>query len=145
MNRVQAERLITDEEERQAVRDLVQRSNATLAEDWKKVRMADDIEILADPRAKISVNLVGVRYEVEPPKTALAIQLARQASTAQDDPAGLFTLIDTWMDSAFGKPMAKKVRARMQDPTDALDFPHVMRLMEALVQRAANGNPTSSS
>lgn len=110
--------------------------------------MTDDIlHITSDPREKIKVDLVGVRYDVWPPKTALAIRLAKRALALQGDveqASELFDVLDTWIDMAFGKPIAKKVRARMEDGEDDLDFPHIMKLMEALIERST-GNPTSSS
>ena len=101
------------------------------------------IEIKADPRTPIKVSLVGVDYELNPPKSALAIKLAVQAKTAGDDPTLVLQAIDEWVDKAFGKKNATAVRKRLDDENDDLDTPHLMQLMEAVIE-ASSGNPTSS-
>lgn len=106
--------------------------------------MNPQINITADPREKITICLVGVNYEVHPPKTALALKLAVRAKQAGDAPDLMMAAVDEWITKAFGKTEAKKVQARLENETDDLDFPHIMQLMEALIEQAT-GTPTTSS
>jgi hypothetical protein len=94
------------------------------------------ITITAEPRAAIPVDLVGVRYTVQPPKSALAFKLAVQAKSAGEDPEQMLTTIDEWIEKAFGKKQATAIRGR-------LDINHLMQLMEALIEEGSK-NPTSS-
>lgn len=107
--------------------------------------MPKTIEITAEPVPKMSVKLVGVDYMISPPKSSLAIKLAVQAKTVgKDDPEKILDVLDEWLVKAFGKAGLKKVKARLDDPEDLLDTPHLMQLMEAVVE-ATTGDPTSSS
>jgi hypothetical protein len=103
-----------------------------------------EIVITAEPLDLIPVSLVGVTYQIKPPKSSLALKLAVRAKTAEDDPSLMMEAIDEWVDKAFGKEEAENVRARLDDEDDVLDFPHIMALMEAVIERTT-GNPTSSS
>jgi hypothetical protein len=102
------------------------------------------ISIAAAERTPILVDLVGTRYQVTPPKSAIALRLAVTAKTSGDDPQAMLDVLDMWLVAAMGKSTAKKIRARMDDPADALDFEHLMKLVEAVTSAAA-GNPTTSS
>lgn len=105
------------------------------------------LEIEAAPRKSIPVRLVGVMYEVTPPKAGMALRIASKAkgidTSNPDDFDAAMELIDEWMVKAFGKKNAKAIRERMEDDDDALDFPHLTTLMEKLITMAASGNPTS--
>lgn len=102
------------------------------------------INIVADPREPITVNLVGTEYVVKPPKAALAMKLAVTAKSAEEDPSAMMAAVNQWISIAFGKVGAKAIQKRLEDMDDDLDFPHIMQLMEAMIERAT-GNPTSSS
>lgn len=109
--------------------------------------MTDDNELIsisAAPRKKIPVDLVGVRYEVLPPKGALALQLGIQTKKAGDDPGAAWAMVESWVERGFGKANARKIKARLDDDGDDLDISHLMQLMTVLMERLS-GNPTSSS
>lgn len=109
--------------------------------------MTDDNELIsisAAPRKKIPVDLVGVRYQVFPPKGALALELGIQTKKAGDDPSAAWDMVEKWVDRAFGKVDARKIKARLSDDNDDLDIAHLMQLMTVLMERMS-GNPTSSS
>jgi len=54
---------------------------------WEKTMVTTkSITISADPREKITVSLVGKNYVIKPPKGAMALQMARRAVAAEDDP-----------------------------------------------------------
>lgn len=104
--------------------------------------MTDMLTIAADPAEIIPVELVGVKYEVKSPKTALALRIGVEAKQAGDDPARMMEAIGTWVRIAFGAKVAPGVMARLDDPDDDLDISHVMKLMDALVERATGNPPT---
>jgi len=101
------------------------------------------ITIDADPVEQIEVNLVGVPYQINPPKAALAMRLAVEAKTMGEDPSAVNAVMDSWMDKAFGKSTAKAVRKRLEDDKDLLDIQHVMLLMEKIIEAQTEANPTS--
>ena len=91
------------------------------------------ITITADPVKKVTVELVGERYTVTPPKASLAISITQQARDgSSDDAEAAFDQLNGWMDTAFGTKV-KQVRARLADPSDQLDLQHIMQLMNALL------------
>jgi hypothetical protein len=100
------------------------------------------ITITASPREPVKVDLVGQIYEVTPPKAALAMKLAVQAKTAQGDASLVEGAIFEWIDTAFTKADAKKIKARLSDQDDLLDYPHISQLIEALVE-AGSANPST--
>lgn len=102
----------------------------------------DGIVVEAKPRGTITVKLVGVEYQMTPPKSALALKLATKAKSIGEDPEKMMDLLSDWMDQGFTKPVAKKIMARMDDPEDEFDFQHIMELMKAVIERAS-ANPTS--
>lgn len=101
-----------------------------------------DIKITAERRESIPVDLVGVSYEVTPPKTALAIKVALQAKKAQDDPDEVMKALDGWIARAFGKKQAAKITERLYSDEDDLDIDHIMQLMNLLMEEST-GTPTS--
>lgn len=100
------------------------------------------IEIKAEPKAALDVELVGENYNIHPPKASLALKLAVRAKTNADDPGLLLKTIDEWIDVAFGKAGAKAIHKRLDDPNDVLDIEHIMKLMEAVIEETS-GNPTT--
>lgn len=100
------------------------------------------IEIAASGRKHIAVDLVGKTYQVKPPKSALAMRVAMSAKQADDDPMVMVEGLERWTKAAFGEKTSEAVWARMDDPDDDLDIPHLMQLMEALME-ITSGNPTS--
>jgi hypothetical protein len=102
------------------------------------------IEINASPVEKIDVKLVGKAYKVTPPKAAFAMKIAREAREGGSANAGrVVEVMDEWMERAFGKAQHTAVQKRLDDPTDDLDLPHIMQLMELLIEEQSDGNPTS--
>jgi len=108
-----------------------------------RVAHAPDIPITAKPRRIISVDLVGVRYDVKPPKGALALTLGRAAKKASTDPEqGMRAMMD-WLTMAVGSENAEAIEKRLNDLNDELDFEHIGDLIKAVTEAGANGNPTT--
>ena len=109
---------------------------------------ADPITITAIPAETLMVNLVGVVYEVCPPKAMMALQMAKstvQARTGkntgkQADPLQTLAKLDGWMVAAF-QGEVDAVRARLDDPKDLLDIDHIAELMAAVMEESS-GHPT---
>jgi hypothetical protein len=111
------------------------------AADSAAVAVMPDIVIEAAPVQVFSVDLVGQRYQVRPPKTAVAMKFAQEAQESEDDVVKMATALRRWVRLAFGKD-ADNIEARMDDPDDLLDLAHVLELMKALME-AVTENPTS--
>lgn len=99
------------------------------------------ITINAEPRESIVVELVGVKYNLMPPKSSLALKMAVRAKTASDDPTEMMEAMYEWVDSAFGEE-ATAVKARLDAADDLLDIDHIAKLMEAVME-LASGNPST--
>jgi hypothetical protein len=106
--------------------------------------MTSFIEVAATPREKITVRLVGHEYVMTMPKGALTLKIAARAREAEEkaDPTVMVALFDDWLDAGFGKKQGKALRARMDDPDDALDIPHIMELIQKVAE-VGTPNPTS--
>lgn len=124
------------------------------------------IEIEADEVEPLNVKLVGKMYQINPPKTAMSLAMAenmmgradvfdmkneeklpkaerekrekRRTKIAREAQR----LLNDWVIQAFGAEGAKEIQARLADPTDKLDTPHLMKLMTA-VSEEVTGNPTT--
>lgn len=93
----------------------------------------------------VPVTLVGVDYQITPPKAGMAIAAARfRNSTEEKDLAKMTDSFFDWIEQAFGK-QTDAVFARLEDPNDPLDLPHLQKLQQALMERGAAPNPTTSS
>lgn len=101
-----------------------------------------DIQISIAPPKPITVDLGGTRYTVRPIKGALGIALGQRMQSVQGDAGKLRETIEHVVQIMFGKTVAPKVLARLDDPEDALDFTHILELMNALVERST-GSPTT--
>ena len=108
-----------------------------------KLEPVSGIVIEAEPVSGIPVTLVGKDYMINQPKSALSMRMAVESKKAGDDPGKVFEILDVWIDKAFGKENAKKVRKRLDDENDLLDIQHVMTLMEKIIEVQTDGNPTS--
>ena len=101
------------------------------------------ISISATPRTKISLDLVGHKYVVTPPKSAVAMQMAR---TIQEDGGTgadiAWRELMGWVSQAFNNRDAAAIEKRLRDPKDDLDIEHIMQLVQAVTE-AASGNPTT--
>lgn len=106
--------------------------------------MVRHLSIVADPREKITISLVGVEYVITPPKASAALKMAIRAKAGDEDPAEMLAALTEWAQKAFGKATATKVMKRLDDDEDELDLQHMMKLMEGVAELTA-GNPTSSS
>ncbi len=90
----------------------------------------------------VEVELIGVLYDVTPPKAASAMRIAWLAADKNADPDEVMRALDGWIEKAFGD-QADDVRRRLyEDDDDPLDFPHIMLLIQRLVERAS-GLPTT--
>lgn len=104
------------------------------------------IEITAEPREQITVNLVGVEYLMTPPKGSLGLDLAKRAKELEGsgDVAAIWGEVEAWLKVAAGKKQFAKIQERLSDADDDLDIIHIIRVMEAMVE-AVTDTPTSSS
>lgn len=100
------------------------------------------IVINAAEREEHTVSLVGVEYLVKAPKSTIALALAQRFSQAGEDVSKLVVELDIWIVAAFGKKQAAKVKSRLDDPSDELDIPQIVELMQKLVE-VATGDPSS--
>jgi hypothetical protein len=104
--------------------------------------VAPTIEIAADARKPITVDLVGVRYTLMPPKSAYSLRMAMRAQGAGEDVMQLINILDDWCAAAFGRTVASEVLARLDNADDLLDYSHLMQLM-AKTAEIGTANPTS--
>src|SRR4051812_12187063 len=115
-----------------------------MADQWQVYPpvMADTniIEITAEPRTSFKVKLVGVMYDIFPPKDAFTLELASKADDLAQARAA-HDLVYEWIDQAFGT-QAAKVRDRLHSAKDDLDIKHIIQLLQIVVERTT-GNPTS--
>lgn len=113
-------------------------------------RMTKRLSITATPREPITIDLVGIEYVIDPPKSTYGIKLARRAkemakmSDAEKGDTDEFEVIEGWVEKAFGPRQAPKVLERLMDDEDDLDIPHIMNLIEQLAELVTD-TPTSSS
>lgn len=96
--------------------------------------MTRRITINAQPVEPITLELVGKEYLVKPPKGALGIKIAQQATAADEDPAKLWEIVEGYIEIAFGKKQAQKVKDRLFDNEDLLDVVHIMELIQQLTE-----------
>ena len=98
-------------------------------------------------RKPVIVDLVGVRYAVTPPKMRSAVKMFQQLQTAaadaEENPTAAFEQHDAWIGRLF-RERADEVIARMEDEDDELDMVHINQLTQALMERAAGADPTTS-
>jgi hypothetical protein len=104
----------------------------------------EDVAIGAGERPKsISVDLVGQRYEIVPPKAGIALRIAKLATDKDpNQQMKVLSLVDVWIARAFGDQAPELERRMYEDPDDELDFPHVVQLIQKVVE-FQTGNPTS--
>lgn len=100
-----------------------------------------DIDISPKPPKPLTVNLVGKSYTVRPIKAALGVSLAQRFKGVDNDPEKLAEAVNGLVKMMFGPNDAKAVTKRLTDGTDALDYPHIMQLLNALIEKST-GNPT---
>ena len=72
------------------------------AAETPSVESALDVQIVADKRQSMVIELVGKRYTVKVPKASLALKLAVRAKQADDNPALLAQTIDEWISKRTG-------------------------------------------
>lgn len=97
--------------------------------------------ISGEARKGIPVDLVGKRYVVKKPKSALGLRVAVASKKAGEDPEGMMKAMDTFIDMTFGKKDGVGIRKRLEDPDDDLDYDHITELVQALM--AVDGNPST--
>lgn len=101
------------------------------------------ITVKGTPKKAMLVSLVGVDYEAFAPKRMLALTLMTRFSQAGKDPALMGETIEAIVIKMFGKTVAPAVMDRLNDEDDDLDFDHIMQLMNAMIEIAAEGDPTT--
>lgn len=102
-----------------------------------------DIE---DEEEPITVNLIGQQYIAHRPKSMLAIRLGERINSAKIDMENMGALADSmkeFMVLMFGTATADDIMARLEDPDDRLDLPHIQRLVNRMVEVTTGRPPTS--
>lgn len=101
------------------------------------------IVIAADPRETLDIELVGVEYNIKPPKAATAMALMSSiGGDLQNDPEKAMEVIEKWVKVTFGSKTGPKILARLRDPEDDLDISHLGDLMQKVTE-VVTGNPTT--
>lgn len=101
-----------------------------------------DISISVEPPKPISVDLGDQRYTVRPVKGSLGIALGSRLQAVQGDAQKLKDTIEHIVGIIFGPSASVEIIERLEDSSDALDYSHVMELMNALIEKSS-GNPTT--
>ena len=87
---------------------------------------------------QIPVKLVGVEYMVNPFKAGTGINfgqiMAGFSSGKPEQIAKASQRFDRLIEHTFGVEVAEEVQERMTDPTDYLDFSHIAKLFEYLIE-----------
>jgi hypothetical protein len=86
----------------------------------------------------IPVNFVGIDYEAKRPKAIMAIRLGERISNAGEDVEEVIQDLTNFAELVFGEEIGKEVMARMEDPNDDLDLPHLIQLVTALAEAATD-------
>jgi hypothetical protein len=104
-----------------------------------------DIKIVST-RKPLNVSLVGVDYNITPPKAALAIEMARDIKGAKTKkPEEVMDTLYEWLSMCMDEEGVAAIRARLMNPTDDLDIPHITELLTAVMERITENPPTSPS
>lgn len=101
-----------------------------------------DIEIDVEPPKPLTVGLGGEVYTVRPIKGSLGVALGSRLKGAQDDADKLADGLKHIVEIIFGKKDSPTILQKLSDPDDALDYSHIMNLLNALVAKST-GNPTT--
>lgn len=103
------------------------------------------IDIVAEPREQITVNLVGKPYLITPPKGALALGISKRVKTLNEEGRGdeVWGEVENWLRSAVGAKQFTAIQKRLDDANDDLDIKHIVALMTKVVE-AVTETPTSS-
>jgi len=96
------------------------------------------ISIEIDKPEPIPVTLGDKVYRGFPPKTAGTFRAVKRIQEASDDPEKMLNEIENWLKSVFTAADAKKILARLEDPRDGLDMPHVIELLQKMMQSTKN-------
>jgi len=105
------------------------------------------IDIEADSN-DIPVRLVGQDYIAHRPKAMLAIRLGERVNAASLDMNDLPALVETmneFMRLIFGTETGALIMARLEDPDDKIDLPHLQQLVNRMVEVTTGRPPTSPS
>lgn len=101
-----------------------------------------DIEDESEP---ITVNLIGQQYIAHRPKSMLAIRLGERINQTDlgSDLTALAESMREFVVLMFGTATAEQIMARLEDPDDRLDLPHIQRLVNRMVEVVTGRPPTS--
>ena len=105
---------------------------------------AADITIKV-PKNRFTVDLGGENYTARAPKSTVALTLSKALSgvdVAEEPEKALKVMEDLLKLIMPVEADSKRVIERLRSDDDDLDYPHVMQLVQALVERAT-GNPTT--
>ena len=87
------------------------------------------------------VELGGEVYECNPVKTYWGMELLAQAKLAENDTGKTSEILNKLIKAIFRKSDVPKIKKRLEDPSDGLDFIHIVELTGALME-AATSNPS---
>jgi hypothetical protein len=107
--------------------------------------MDESLAVVATPQDAISVELVGKKYMLKPPKSALALKVGVKAKQASEDPSQMLEALDEWLTAAVGAKNVAAIHKRLDDPNDLLDYQHITQLMNLVLERSSKVPPTSPS
>ena len=110
--------------------------------------MPEPIQIAVKPRPTRTLEFrVGEEtYVFAVPKSygLVAAVRAAQAGASGDGQAevAMFDRIEGWLFNAMVPEQAERLKARLEDPEDDLDTPHILEIFQELV-KAASDRPSS--
>lgn len=95
------------------------------------------------PRVPHNVVLGGQPYRALPMKMLTAVNLGKKLEAAGENTDKLLYELESFVGTIFGRgsEQTRAIMARMEDPEDGLDLPHVMDLVQKLIERTTK-NPT---
>lgn len=100
-----------------------------------------DIE---DEEKPIPVRLIGVDYTAHRPKSMLAVRLGQQVQAADPtDPEAVVGHVRSFLALVFGSDETDAIMARLEDPDDRLDVPHLLTFIERMTEVVSGRPPTS--
>jgi hypothetical protein len=100
------------------------------------------VRVNLTPKKPVDLELGDETYVVKPPKMSVILAIA-QHSESTEEPGAIARDFDNIIATMFGKN-ATRIRERLADPEDELDYDHIFEAIEGIAEDDA-GDPTSSS
>lgn len=98
--------------------------------------------ITGEKRDVIDIDLVGKKYKIKKPKTAVSLIAARSMGKAGNDAVKIIDATERWLKSVFGVKVTEEIMARLEDPEDDVDFPQIVEMQTKIIEEMT-GNPTT--